>query len=423
MTVQMLLAYSLQVALVLGVGLALPSLFRLRVPRVRLAYWQGLLIAILLLPLLQPRPGVMAGFSEEIWIGGGWLGRIAAPVLSEGAVRSPFSWILLVLALGALGRLTWLALGLGALRSWRRGAIPAELPPAVAAVQDQVGARARFLVSDRVSGPVTFGWRQATVLLPPGFSDLPPATQRSIACHELLHVRRGDWLHALFEETVRAILWFHPAVWMLLSRLSLSREQVIDGEVVRLTGARRAYLEALRAIALQPGRAAVPGLPFFHHRSHLRERVAQLSKEVSMSRSRITALVTTCAGVLALTAFLGASSFPMLGSAEAGGKPMKVGGEVTRPKPLSTPAPVYPEAAKASKVEGEAVIDTVIDEQGKVTQATISKSSGNQDLDKAGMDAANSWTFQPATLKGKPVAVSYTLTFKFTLAEKDKKKE
>lgn len=142
-----------------------------------------------------------------------------------------------------------------------------------------------------------------------------------------------------------------------------------------------------------------------------------------MSRSRITALVSTCAGVLALTAFLGASSFPILGSAEAGGKPMKVSGEVQRPTPLSTPAPVYPDAAKASKTQGEVVIDTVIDEQGKVTQAKISKSSGNQDLDKAGMDTANGWTFHPATLKGKPVAVSYTLTFKFTLDEKDKKNE
>jgi TonB family protein len=417
-----LTAYAIQVALLLGVGLLLPSLVRLPLPRVRLAYWQGLLIAILLLPLLQPRAGAMAGFSEEIRIGGGWLGRIAAPVLTGGAVRSPFPWILLVLAVGALVRLAWLFLGLGALRAWRRGAVPAVLPPAVAAVEEQVGVRARFLVSDRVSGPVTFGWRRATVLLPPGFAALPPAAQRSIACHELLHVRRGDWLSALFEEVVRAALWFHPAVWMLLSRLSLSREQVVDGEVVRLTGARRAYLEALRAIALQPGRAAVPGLPFFHHRSHLRERVAQLSKEVSMSRSRITALITTCAGVLALTAFLGASSFPMLGSAEAGGKPMKVSGEVQRPTALSTPAPVYPDAAKASKAEGKAIIDCVIDEQGKVAQAKLVKSAGNEDLDKSAVDTVKAWTFHPATLKGKPVAVSYTLTINFALDEKDKKK-
>jgi TonB family protein len=198
----------------------------------------------------------------------------------------------------------------------------------------------------------------------------------------------------------------------------------VDAEAVRLTGARRAYLEALRAIALQPRRAAMPGLPFFHHRGHLRERVAQLSKEVSMSRPRIATVVTAFAAVLALTAFLGASSFPMLGSAWGGAsaaKPMKVAGDVQRPKAVSQTAPVYPEAAKADKAEGKVVVDCVIDEQGHVTQTKVSTSSGRQDLDKSARDAISTWSFQPATLKGKPVAVSYTITLNFRLDEKDKK--
>jgi len=414
-----LTAYSLQIALLLAVGLLLPALFRLRLPRLRLVYWQGLLLAILLLPLLQPRPGAarIARFADEIWING-----IVAPAFTGGAARSPLSWILLVLALGVLGRLAWLLLGLTALRAWRRAAVPADLPPAVAAMQEQVGVRARFLVSDRVTGPVTFGWRDAAVLLPPGFGELPPAAQRAVVCHELLHVRRRDWLSALFEETVRSLFWFHPAVWLLLSRLGLSREQVVDAEAVRLTGARRPYLEALRAVALQPRQAALPGLPFFHHRGHLRERVAQLSKEVSMSRPRIATVVTAFAAVLALTAFLGASSFPMLSSAWAANKPMKVAGDVQRPKAVSQPAPVYPEAAKADKAEGMVVVDCVIDEQGRVTQTKVSTSSGRQAPDKPPRAAISTWSFQPATLKGKPVAVSYTITLNFRLDEKDKKK-
>jgi len=418
-----LASYSLQVALVLGVGLALPSLLPLPSPRVRLLYWQGLLAAILVLPLLQPRPQAVAGFSDEIWAGGLWLDQVAAPVLTGRPAAAPLSSLLLVaLALGTAGRLAWLALGLGALRTWRRAASPAVLSDVISELEGLAGARARFLVSDRVSSPVTFGWRRATVLLPAGFSGLPPAAQRSIACHELLHVRRGDWISALFEEAVRAALWFHPAVWMLLSRLALSREQVVDAEVVRLTGSRRDYLEALRTIALQSGRAAFPGLPFFHHRSHLRERVAQLCKEVSMSRSRIIALATACAGVLAVTAFLGATSFPLLSSVEAGSKPVRVGGDVQRPMVLNHTAPVYPESARANKVEGVAVLECVIDEQGKVTQAKLWQTSRNQDLDQSALDAVKTWTFKPATVKGKPVAVYYYLTMNFQLDDKDKKK-
>lgn len=142
-----------------------------------------------------------------------------------------------------------------------------------------------------------------------------------------------------------------------------------------------------------------------------------------MSRSKIIALATACAGVLALTAFLGVTSFPLLSWAEAGGKPMRVGGDVQRPQLLNHTSPVYPESAKANKLEGAVVIDCVIDEQGKVTQAAIKKSSRNQDFDQPALDAVKTWTFKPATLKGKPVAVYYTLTMNFSLDEKDKKKE
>jgi protein TonB len=193
---------------------------------------------------------------------------------------------------------------------------------------------------------------------------------------------------------------------------------------VRLTGARRAYLEALRAIALQPRQAVLPGLPFFHHRGHLRERVAQLSKEVSMSRPRIATVVTASAAVLALTAFLGASSFPMLSSAWAGpseAKPLEVAGDVQRPQVVIQPALPYPETAKADKAEGTVVLDCVIDEKGKITQAKVRTSSGREDLDKSAVETVSTWSFKPATLKGKPVDVNYTITLNFRLDEKDKK--
>ena len=63
--------------------------------------------------------------------------------------------------------------------------------------------------------------------------ELDPAMQEAILCHELLHVRARDWLFTVAEELVRAIFWFHPAIWWLLGEISLAREQVVDREVVR----------------------------------------------------------------------------------------------------------------------------------------------------------------------------------------------
>ena len=49
-----LVAYSIQVAALVGVGVVMARALRVRVPRVRHAYWQALLAVCVLLPLLQP---------------------------------------------------------------------------------------------------------------------------------------------------------------------------------------------------------------------------------------------------------------------------------------------------------------------------------------------------------------------------------
>jgi hypothetical protein len=50
-----LLAYSLQVATLAAVGTVLPLVLKLRHPGVLLHYWQGLFVACLVLPAIQPR--------------------------------------------------------------------------------------------------------------------------------------------------------------------------------------------------------------------------------------------------------------------------------------------------------------------------------------------------------------------------------
>jgi D-alanyl-D-alanine endopeptidase (penicillin-binding protein 7) len=412
-----LIAYTLQTALLVGAGLLLPSLVRLRDPGARLACWQGLLLAVLVLPLVQPETGRVY-FTEELAVTGRWFGQLAGSGAGEGQSWIPDRLLLFGLIAGTAGRLAWLGIGLGVLRSWRRRARPAVLSPEAEEIVSRMGARARLLICERVESPVTFGFRDPVVLLPADFPALPPAMQRGIVCHELLHVRRRDWLFALAEEVGGALLWFHPAVWMLLARIRLSREQVIDREVVRLTGSRRAYLEALRTVACRSWQAAVPGLPFFH-RGHPRERVAHLAKEVLMSRSRIATLVTTFAGVVALTAVLAILVFPMAGTAWAGGKPRKVEGDVQRPVVVQQTPPVYPEDARKRGAEGMVVVNSVVDEQGRVKDLEVERSSGHPDLDQSALDAVATWRFQPATLDGEPVAVFYTLTINFKVDKKD----
>ena len=177
-----------------------------------------------------------------------------------------------------------------------------------------VNARAEFRVSAQVDSPVTFGFAAPVILLPARFSSMDPRFQSAIACHELLHVRRRDWAHHLSEEIFRAAFWFHPAIAWLIARVRLAREQIVDLQVVRLTQARKPYLEALLEFTAGRARfAAIPAPPFLVERQ-LAERVALMLKEVRMSRTRLIASLTVIACCLALAAVSVVWAFPLKAS-------------------------------------------------------------------------------------------------------------
>jgi hypothetical protein len=136
-------------------------------------------------------------------------------------------------------------------------------------------------------------------------------SQAAIACHELLHVRRRDWVHHLAEETIRAAFWFHPGIAWLIARLRLAREQVVDLEVVQLTNARMPYLKALLEFTTaRASIAAVPAPPFLAERQ-LVDRVTLMLKEVRMSRRRLVASLTASSFCIALAIVFAVWTFPL----------------------------------------------------------------------------------------------------------------
>jgi beta-lactamase regulating signal transducer with metallopeptidase domain len=315
-----LLSWSAQiVALVLVAGF-LPRLVQIRQPRVLLLYWRVLLAISLLLPFVQPwhpakRISMIVASTD--------FDAVPLPSASSAAVSHWHfpSLDLIAQILGAVilagiaARFVMLALGLLKLRQFRRASSPIPSSAKSIAVLDEMrvraGAAAEFRLSTRVDSPVTFGFAAPIILLPERFSSMDARFQAAIACHELLHVRRHDWAHHLGEEIVRAIFWFHPAIAWLIARVRLAREQVVDLEVVKLTNARKPYLEALLEFTnARASISAVPAPPFLAERQ-LAERVALMLKEVRMSRTRLIASLTSIVCFLALTLTLVVWAFPL----------------------------------------------------------------------------------------------------------------
>ena len=83
-----------------------------------------------------------------------------------------------------------------------------------------------------------------------------------------------------------------------------------------------------------------------------------------------------------------------------------------KPKPLKNPVPNYPYEAKKRGIEGMTVVKMLVDTDGSVMDL---KSSGNQLLDEAALDAAKKSTFSPAEHNGKKVRVWASRPFIFRL--------
>ncbi len=213
-------SYFLQTAILTGAGSLLPLVFRLRIPRARLFYWQALLVACVLLPALQPWTPLVSEARETVTVSTATVALAAVSGPVPGLRLTPVEIAIAVLAAGALLRLLWLGVGLLRLRRYRQRSEPlAPMPPELAALQRRLGVEAAMYICPDMSSPITFGSRRPLILFPPAYMDMPAAQQAAIACHELLHIRRRDWVFMLAEELIRALLWFHPAIWWLLAYL------------------------------------------------------------------------------------------------------------------------------------------------------------------------------------------------------------
>ncbi|MCM8532111.1 MAG: TonB family protein [Lentisphaeraceae bacterium] len=77
--------------------------------------------------------------------------------------------------------------------------------------------------------------------------------------------------------------------------------------------------------------------------------------------------------------------------------------------------PIYPTRARRRNITGKVVIDCVIDTQGKVTNAKITKSFPNGYFEKSCLNVLPKLTYKPAKKNGRAVKQRTILTFEFGL--------
>jgi TonB family protein len=82
--------------------------------------------------------------------------------------------------------------------------------------------------------------------------------------------------------------------------------------------------------------------------------------------------------------------------------------------------PVYPQMARIAHIQGEVILNAVIDKQGHV--ASLRAVSGHPILVQAALDAVRQWAYEPYLLHGEPVEVEAAVHVLFELPAQQNKR-
>ena len=412
-----LVAYSCELSLIAVCAWLAAAWSRSRSPRLLLAHFQltlGIGAVLPLLSLLRPAKTGNVGL----------LPIMTAAAGADAALwtaRRPVALIVVAtLVAGIVLRLVWLAIGCRRLRAWRKSGTAVDpVPETIAAIERELGVRARWFVSDQLTSAATYGLWRPVVLIPARDLSGSTASLQMIVRHELLHVERRDWAFVVGEECLQAMLWFQPAVWFLIDRIRLHREQVVDQAVVRATRESHTYARALVAGAgldwiLSPGLAS-----HWLRARHLQQRIQAIVIGGTMSTAMVAKWACVFATTLLVAGYSAVRAFPLQAAGSSQGERHVYNSKdpgVELPKIVTEVKPRYTQEAMDAHIEGIVQLALVIEADGTVGDVQITQSlDPTFGLDDQAVAAAWQWRFRPATKDGKPVAVSIALQLSFVL--------
>ena len=132
----------------------------------------------------------------------------------------------------------------------------------------------RYCESVELEAPAVVGWFRPVVFLPLcAISGLSVDQLDAIVAHELAHIKRLDAFVNLFQIATETLLFYHPAVWWLSSRIRAERENCCDDVAIAVCGNAAAYARALASMAESH---AAPAMAMAANRSPLVARVARI---------------------------------------------------------------------------------------------------------------------------------------------------
>ncbi|MCS4308570.1 TonB family protein [Rheinheimera pacifica] len=234
--------------------------------------------------------------------------------------------------------------------------------------------------ADNSSGPYITGLITPRIVLPHDFFSRFDATQQQLILqHELTHWYRGDLHLNYFALALLSLFWFNPLVWLAYRQYRHAQELACDALVTQdaSKAERIAYGYALLSSTQQ---LSVNWWPLTHHYGDfntMKQRITQLQRQQGVSKILVLAamaLVVSATVLLQQPVMAGVSKTQQLAAV------MRI-------------EPRYPLQAAEQGISGYVQIKFDVDAQGKVSNASVVKSSPEKVFDKEALRALEQWQY------------------------------
>jgi TonB family protein len=273
----------------------------------------------------------------------------------------------------------------------------------------RVARPVRLLISALAEGPSVVGWIRPVILLPAAtLAGLTPEQLEAVLAHEFAHIRRYDYLVNVLQMVVETLLFYHPAVWWVSTRIRHERELCCDDLAVGLCGDALCYaraltrLERLRLLAPKMAMGSTDG-PLFYRIQRLTGAASRRLSPARLPSVLAIALGLACVGLCLNWARLHAQELrvrqapkatpatpaPAQAVSDDKGVRVDLGGATVRER---TPVE-YPPAAIDDEVSGSVEVEATLDAHGAVQ--SVRALSGPEELRDAVLASVRKWTFQP----------------------------
>lgn len=160
--------------------------------------------------------------------------------------------------------------------------------------------------SDRITTPFLLGILDPRIYLPVG---LPQEERAYVLAHELVHLKRGDYLVKVVTWLALSLHWFNPLVWLAYVLMTRDMEMSCDERVIgRLgEGSKKAYSQALLTISSisgeYPGKHLLISAPLSFGENDIRRRVKNILayRGVKVGTGVALGLLLAAAGLVLMT--------------------------------------------------------------------------------------------------------------------------